>query len=120
MKRLFNRIFRKKDQPKKFEFYMHEIVCSGNYYRYIVEAPNRDEAMKKLVDYFFGSGTKTGIETESGIVHRPQHDSFVHHGMPYWFAERISGSGSKPEEAQANQKKLEDYCKCNNIPYNRS
>lgn len=118
MKKLFSWLFRKKNKPdnqsKIFEFYIHEIICAGDYNKYIVEASNKEEAFKKLVNYFYGDGAKTDIKSESGIVRQPQHDEFSYYGMPRWFAKCISAENRNPSDRE----KLEEYCKRNNIPFN--
>lgn len=101
-------------KPEKYKFRVHEIIASGDFYEYCVEAESRDEAFKKLVIWFFGNNRENiKVESRHGEVTMPQHDRFYHSGMPYWFAKRISGWVS--EEGKDFQAELEKYCKNNNI-----
>jgi hypothetical protein len=99
-------------EPKEFVLSMHEANCVGDWYKYTVKAESKEEAFKKLVEYFFGTKRVSSeeVESDSGTVHYKGLDRFKYDGMPYWFARRISGDPNP-----TYQRELEDYAKRNNI-----
>lgn len=111
--------FKKKITPltneiKEFEFSSLEVQCVGDQYDYIIKATTREEAFKKLVQYFFDEeNSSEDIKSYSSQVHFPSSDRFLYKGMPRWFAKRISGV--RRDHDYNYQHSLEEYCFKNNI-----
>lgn len=107
--------FKPKQQKvkKEFVFQIYEVVKIGDLYRYTVKASNKEEAFKKLVEYFFGQNNNQEIESKHLNTNYPMHEVFEYKNMPYWFAKRISGHVR--DKLCDYQKKLEKYCIDNNI-----
>lgn len=107
--------FKPKQQKvkKEFVFQIYEVVKIRDLYRYTVKASNKEEAFKKLVEYFFGQNNNQEIESKHLNTNYPMHEVFEYKNMPYWFAKRISGHVR--DKSCDYQKKLEKYCIDNNI-----
>lgn len=110
------RWFKKKfeiKKKKKFSFEASGASCIGDLYHYKIEAENKEEAFKKLVEYFYGSdGMILGqnIESEQFDVVYPTREVFEVKNMPSWFGRLILGRAK-----EGDMKILEEYCKKNNI-----
>lgn len=116
IQRLIN-LFRKDNQETEKEFTMsvEEFAHVGDRYEYKVKARNRDEAIKKLVCYFYSNRAEYvgQVESSHGIVTRPLKSEFNVEGMPTWLAKKISGV--KREGDYDYEKMLHDYCEKNKI-----
>jgi hypothetical protein len=110
------------DKEKMYTFGMQEVCAIGDRYEYKVQAENREEAFKKLVEYFFSAeGRSTHLKEVQSTHHsvtQPHKNSFTTWGMPRWFAKRISGDVRGDDYdyqkdlvayAIKNQIKLESY-----------
>jgi len=113
----------KKKEPKErkekaYQFSTTEIIASGDKYEYTVQAYSREEAFKKLVDWFYGEKGHAkhddAVKQQSFQVTMPQNDRFETSGMPWWFGRMISSSGSRSTFAEA-RKRLANYLIENNI-----
>ena len=112
---------KKKKEPlkeKEFKFSCWEIPCFGDSYHYTVKASDKEEAFKKLVNWFFGEDSnilQEDIKQQVLEIHYPGKEVFVTKGMPSWFGRRIGGTAINRETGEDYQKKLESYCVKNNI-----
>ncbi len=103
----------KPQTEEEFVFDVCETVCVGDLYRYKVKAPNKEEAFKKLVKFFFSKdGSCSDVRSEHFNV-SSNRSGFTYHNMPYWFAKRISGYSI--EGINDYQKELEKYAIENDI-----
>lgn len=98
---------------KEFVFEVHEAVKIGDLYKYTITATNKEQAFKKLVEYFFGENMNQEVKSEHLTTNYPMHEVFQYKNMPYWFAKRISGHVK--DKSCDYQKELEKYCIDNNI-----
>lgn len=103
----------KRKKKTEFEFSTQEIVAIGDYYKYTVKAESKEEAFKKLVEYFYGDKSSEDIVTKSGTISSPSRNLFEYKGMPMWFAKIISGVTQ--DSSGKHRQTLERYCKYNNI-----
>jgi hypothetical protein len=97
----------------EFVFEVHEAVKIGDLYRYTVTANNKEEAFKKLVQYFFGKNMNQKVKSKHATTSYPNQVTFEYKNMPYWFAKRISGHIK--DKGRNYQHELEKYCTKNNI-----
>lgn len=110
---LLNKLFGKEDKPKTYNFEVLESTSIGDLYKYAVEAENRDEAFKKLVEYFYGEGYPSeGIKSQHVNVVYPSESRFITN-MPRWFAKRISGVAKDTNGHYED--KLVEYCTAKGI-----
>lgn len=102
---------KKVDVPTEYKFTTTEVTCSGDKYEYTVKANNREEAFKKLVEWFFVKGGPHGedIEQDHYDVSVPSNYRFYTEGMPKWFGRCISGHKGD------HYKTLDQYAKENGI-----
>jgi len=106
---LFKRI-----KEKTFNFSIEETVRTGEAYNYKVKAETRDEAVAKLVEYFFGEKDfNADIEAKHVNLDYPFQKTFSFHGMPEWLAKRASGYTKSGNVNYHEQ--LEQYAKEHNI-----
>jgi len=107
------------EKPKSFTFSTTEIQSVGDKYEYTVEAESKEEAFKKLIEYFFGEGyPNEGIKSKHYTVTRPQNYVFDYENMPHWFAKRLSGYVR--DDDHDYQKELEKYCIDKNIKLDKN
>jgi len=76
---------------KTYEFSTSEANCIGEWYRYRIEAESKEEAFKKLIEFFYGENINRPVKQSSGEVFYPGLSKFTYDGMPFWFAKLISG-----------------------------
>lgn len=101
-------------KPKEFVFKTRTKPMVGDWYEYTVKADSKEEAFKKLVQYFYSDyNPEEKIESRSGQVIYQGQEIFAE-GMPQWFALYLSGSNDKE-----SRRKFEDYCEENNIVLSR-
>jgi hypothetical protein len=106
---------RKKKEPKEkvFDFSVSDIRSVGDKYVYNVKGFTREEALQKLVEWFYGEGGHfkhdKDIEHTSFDVRQPINDSFTSHGMPYWFARAISGGVGSRSQRMSDRADLTRY-----------
>lgn len=101
--------------PKTYTFSTTEICSIGDKYEYKIKASSKREAFNLLIQYFYGEKYpgEGVVESKHYNVTQPQKDVFTYHGMPGWFARRISGWVRN--DYTDFQKKLEQYAFENNI-----
>ena len=113
---LFKRKIKKEIKQTEFVFETHEAVKIGDLYRYTVTADSREEAFKKLVQYFFGENMNQEVKSEHFETSYPNDSIFSYKNMPRWFAKRLGGHIK--DKSCDYQKELEKYAIDNNIRLN--
>lgn len=93
------KLFNKSKEPKKRTYTLQttEACCVGDMYEYTIEATSYDEALGKLVEYFFGE-RKFGenVKSHHSDISFPGR-GYTSTNLPLWFFRRISGHWEKSD-----------------------
>lgn len=126
-KLLFKKAKESLPAPTEYIFETCEAHCVGDYYKYVVKADSKEEAFRKLVEFFYGEGyPNADIKSSDATVSYPYRSIEYWTGMPDWFYRILKGEARgprgepAPERAEKDRELLKQYCRIHNIKLKNS